>query len=300
MPEEQKRESGVQRFIGFSPEDQKIYTEHFKEIFKEQQDPLISFKKYEREKTEGEAQYVTAILERMPEFIRRFGGNPLNLNMDHVHMLDNGKMDDDYRKKIEGKGACYLARQELMFMIDSGNDLDNACHLVHELIHFNSFQSIEPVPTKGEKVFSSRRVGLEIFSNAKDKMFFEDFNEAVTEELAKRFDKEYFELIPRIADQVKNRNDVRTLLADKDDIQLVRTKESGEIEWRNYAYSKERANLNKLIDQIFETNKDNFKDREDVFKVFAEAALSGNIMPLARLVEETLGKGAFRQLGTKK
>ena len=71
--------------------------------------------------------------------------------------------------------------------------------LVHEMLHFNSFISVETVPndkaddTKAE-MFKKRRIGLRIFIEGRGygKMRpFHDINEAVTEELALRLFKQY-------------------------------------------------------------------------------------------------------------
>lgn len=302
--EELKRESGVQRFVGFTSEEEKNFSEHFRKLFEDQKDPEITFKKYEREKTEEEKLMFAAILEKLPEFIKKYGGNPLSITLDHVHILDIEKMDDKYKEKVKGKGACYLARQELMYVIDYRNDLENAHNLVHELIHFNSFQSIEGKNIGDKKVYNSRRVGLEVFNKVKDVTFFSDMNEAITEELHKRFDREYFESTHGISDEVRERNSIKKYAGEKgEDISMVSLSDggSGETTFRvkYYDYQKERERWNALIDNLFDENKDQFSSREEVFEVFARAAMSGNLLPLARLLKKTYPKtkNLLRKLG---
>jgi len=55
--------------------------------------------------------------------------------------------------------------------------------------------------------------------------------------------------------------------------------------------------LNDLLDKLYQKNQDKFKDREQVFDVFAKSMLSGNLLPVGRLVDRTLGKGTFRKIG---
>jgi hypothetical protein len=55
--------------------------------------------------------------------------------------------------------------------------------------------------------------------------------------------------------------------------------------------------LNTLIDKLFDRNKDKFFDREEVFDVFARAAMTGRMVPLGRLVDTTFGAGTFRLIG---
>lgn len=68
-----------------------------------------------------------------------------------------------------------------------------------------------------------------------------------------------------------------------------------------FVYPKERLQFDELIDKIYEKNREDedFKDREEVFNLFARATMSGRLLTLVRLIEKTFGKGAFRKLGEK-
>jgi len=59
-------------------------------------------------------------------------------------------------------------------------------------------------------------------------------------------------------------------------------------------YYSERMHLNQIINEIYEKNRADFTESEEVFEVFARASFSGRLLPLARLVEKTYGKGSFR------
>ena len=52
-----------------------------------------------------------------------------------------------------------------------------------------------------------------------------------------------------------------------------------------------------MIDKILEKNPDKFQDKEEVFEVFAKGMITGNILPVGRLVERTFGKGTLRKIG---
>jgi hypothetical protein len=52
-----------------------------------------------------------------------------------------------------------------------------------------------------------------------------------------------------------------------------------------------------LLDKLYEKNTDQFSNREEVFNVFAKAMLTGNILPLGRLVDGTFGRGTLRKIG---
>jgi hypothetical protein len=81
-------------------------------------------------------------------------------------------------------------------------------------------------------------------------------------------------------------------------IQTPPDKEGGlwETEVIRYPYPDERDELNRLIAELFEKNRDDFIDSEQVFQLFVHAVLQGRLLPLARLVEKTFGRGSFRRL----
>lgn len=64
-----------------------------------------------------------------------------------------------------------------------------------------------------------------------------------------------------------------------------------------FSYGEERENLNLLMDKIVEKNSGKFKNKEEVLMVFAKGMITGNILPLGRLLDRTFGKGIFRKIG---
>jgi len=52
-----------------------------------------------------------------------------------------------------------------------------------------------------------------------------------------------------------------------------------------------------VISEIYQRNKGEFGSEEEIFKTFAKAVLTGRLMELARLIDNTYGKGSFRKLG---
>lgn len=302
------RESGVSKYVGFNPVDKLSISEYFKENFKNQGREDIFFGKFERGKTEDEKKMIVDILAKMSTFIEKYGGKPLNITPEHIHILDKEKIDEEEKERLEKSktGAVYLATKELIILFDSKDNLKNALHIVHELIHFNSFQSVQLTDAE-EKEFDVRRIGFEIHTKSGD-VLFKDINEAITVELAKRFDAEYFAFMEAISDDVKLRNDIRKNANGKaDDISIItknETNKDGKTKFilEYYTYKEERKKLQEIIDQIYDKNYEEFNSKEEVFAVFAEASLSGKLLKIARLIEKTYGEGSFKRLGeaTKK
>lgn len=59
---------------------------------------------------------------------------------------------------------------------------------------------------------------------------------------------------------------------------------------------EERSALYKLLDKLVEGSKGKYENRDQIFNEFARANFSGNYLPLARIVEDILGKGSFRKI----
>jgi len=140
----------------------------------------------------------------------------------------------------------------------------------------------------------------------------ERVHEAITEELIKRFDKRYFSRLTLTKREYGERELKRSEIPGKrteggdheipaDDLAVARdfkTKNGPPIKLREgYGYSEEREKLNALIREIYVKNSESFSSEEDVFKIFAEAVMTGRLLKVARIIEKTFGKGNFRQLG---
>ncbi|MEK7168067.1 MAG: hypothetical protein AAB791_03650, partial [Patescibacteria group bacterium] len=51
-----------------------------------------------------------------------------------------------------------------------------------------------------------------------------------------------------------------------------------------------------LLDRLVAGSDGKFKHRDEVFDEFARANFSGNYLPLARIVENILGRGMFKKM----
>jgi hypothetical protein len=206
----------------------------------------------------------------------------------------------------------------------------------HEMLHGLAFQSLGLRPYNAEIDFSElgvekddnegggrftlipRRGGFRIIKNeirngkVEEIELFALLDECIISELAYRFDRQYFGMISEIAEstEFKNREEFYKQKAGEEEsrrhdyalVTEVKRYKDGKTSFLEFIakkseYLKERRKLDKLIDELFEKNKDEFKDREEVFDIFARAVMTGRLLPVARLIEKTFGKGSFRELG---
>lgn len=139
--------------------------------------------------------------------------------------------------------------------------------IVHEVIHRNSFNSITLYhnPDSSEDHYAIRRVGVAFLNDRKNKHRNVNvwLNEAITEELTARYTDRYLGF-----------------------------------DWKSNSdtYAQFRHTLIKITERIYEKFPEKYESPEDVFKLFAGAALNGRLLPVARAVEKALGKKSFRSM----
>lgn len=306
-PKLNRRESSVSRVV--KTEDEEMFLQVFKDMFEKQQ----LFDLPEKEKALFFQELVKNINGYMGEFITKYGATPIDVEDKHIHFIDRSKGGESMAKKIDkirasGVRASFMPRGQGVFILEYDEDkkLELATILVHEMLHFNSFFSYEksedfadkrpmdvPICIQTQDVEKNillriRRGGLRVFTKEKD-MYFKYLDEAVIEELAIRFSEKYFPQIHILSKELEKEKQLYHLLSSETQRKPI----------SRYTYSEERENLNDLVDDIYKKNKDSFESREDVFNVFAKAVLTGRLLPPARLMEKTYGKGSFRVLGKR-
>jgi hypothetical protein len=219
-------------------------------------------------------------------------------------------MSDDkikfYEENYRGTSAFYEQNDQdiTVFGWTIKSPLHFADVVVHELVHFLAFNTVQ-VAEGYENNFASHRTGLSVqqktIPTQKNKLYFHDIDEAVTEELVKRF-------YPQLQDISLLENEYKNVMRAREkysnpDVSSVRIKEIEieqvpllEITMKDFAYLETRKKFNNLIRTIYEKRKNDFSSEEDIFKIFARAAMTGEVKDLATLVESTLGTGTFKKI----
>jgi hypothetical protein len=304
------RESGFDRIVGASQEQELDALEAFKEVF----DTNFNIKG-EKPKSPEQTRGIEAISRYMFPFLEKYGVKALNIRPDQIHFMEKRDLPESLRKIYGESNGVYEADNQWIIIFGSDQNLKTvtAKTIAHEMIHFNSFKSL--TYNQDDCSAQSRRIGVQLKSGGF--MHFRKLNEAITEELAIRFAVEYFDKIEYTSDAITSaREAYRPLLESgakittismtggedvSSDVDLLQKLDPNFIESAlsfggETSYLSERANLHQMMEDIFNKNKDQFKNKDEVFAIFLNAALKGRLLPLARILNSTYGKGSFSKL----
>lgn len=313
------RRSGFERVVGPTLEEEQKILGELAELFENKGE----LAKNEVPKTPEQREIVEFLVREVPKFAARYGARPLPIREHHVVFEKAGllkRLADKIRNflMVASMWACYEIGEQKVHCFVSKEDSSSsslyilARNLAHEFLHFHSFQSGLYKKEKPKGIFSVRRVGLGISEkNYGERFYFNDLNEAVTDMLVDRFFKnEGVEIAkPEILIRAEiEQQKAKGLARDAGHEEMAKSAEAIVVKRARpdnfragfyYSVPGEKAKLTELIREIYEKNKSEFKSEEEVFSIFARAAMSGRLLSLARLIEKTFGKGSFRSLGQK-
>ena len=295
-----ERKSGIIRIVGLEKGKEDEALEAAGELFAEKQE----FLKKEREKTPEEKAVIAFLNDHLPKFLEHYGAQPLKISEDKIHIVS-----EKFFQSKKDVDARYSIDDQAVFMKDDPNrsPLWFANRLAHEIIHFHAFQSLVASPEGSALSLQGlRRFGFRVVKRGGEIVYFRHVDEALTEELAKRFGKKFFAKLPALREDLEQLKRLIAIKLKEDPImagqdfaysELVEEKGYLQAALVPYAYPAEREELKELIADLYGENKNKFKSAEEVFELFARTAMTGRLLPAARLIEDTFGKGAFRDLG---
>lgn len=234
-----------------------------------------SVKKYEDieiEKTERDLEIIALATETVKKFASEYGRNDfIDLTIDHIHFLKEGGVEELTEGRLGlGSHATILGEA----LINRRDDLSTAITTFHELWHTLASYNALQVTTEGELTWY--RSGFSVNSRDGQRDMFHYLDEALVGYATKRF----------VDEVLRNRPDFKNLIDEVENQgeKIDSTRED------------ELADLFIYIDFIYERNQDNFENREQLMEMFMKAQVTGNILPVAKLIDNTLAKGYFRKL----
>ncbi|MDE2001452.1 MAG: hypothetical protein KGI60_02710 [Patescibacteria group bacterium] len=315
----EKQKSSIERVVGVPPEEEEKILRSKAEVFDSQS--FNDLKGKEREKTPEEAQIINLANQMTNEVRRRYGLDNFDVPPQNIHMIPEDKWPSG-DKNTRGFYASML--QGVAIQDEHFSKMSMLSIAIHELLHFKSYNALQVVSEEKSGAHQPYRIGFQTFSRDGKEKYFTELNEAITEELSKRImlssRLDLYEN-PLFTDEINKTDkiyekypDVKakngTLLFTSDTLyakaeipadwkqifQYLMGKRSPDITVAKYVYRKQRRMLNSLMDKIWNKHKDEFKDQEAVFDCFVKAYMTGNLLPIGRLIEDTFGKGSLRKI----
>lgn len=193
-----KKESGINRVVGFESNTEEEFLTYFKNRFETNSpDPK------EKEKTPEQLKIINRINHEMQEFLAQYGVKAIEILPDNIHILDRSKFTEEELKKIQEKNKTELGfysatRQSVMIIMDyNASRLSFLQTLIHEIMHLQGFYSFQK--SNGESAnltlekdnqtasMNVRRIGFSVGLKDGKKLLFDKINESMITELAIRF-----------------------------------------------------------------------------------------------------------------
>jgi len=226
----------------------------------------------ELEKTEREIEIIKIATDAVKGMATEYGReNFVELTDDHIHLFPDGGVEELTSGRLAiGSHSTVLGEA----FVDRRDDLATAITTFHELLH--TLASYNAIQVKTDGQLDWYRSGFSILSRDGKTKMFHHLDEALVGHATKRFVNEVLRQRPDFTAEIEQ-------------IEFG----EGEVDSTR---QRELTDFLEYLDVVLERNESEFSDTEEILDLFMKAQVTGNILPVARLIEKTFGKGSFRKL----
>jgi len=263
--------------------------------------------KFEIPKTPEQVRMIEFANKEINELRKKFGLESYDVPIENFHILP---AEVYYKLEPAGEdGFADSTLQGIFLNYDKINDHPLSFGLVcfHELLHLKSNLKIEAYGNHRD----ARQDGLRMKSSLKDTLsgrsheHFRGLDESIVEGQTKKmigkilalpgFEKKKELMESDLFKSLCREVCVETGIPEDDFQEIIKDDEG----WyhKSCGYLSQRKTLEYVIDKILEDNTEVYKSEDEVFDEFLRAEMTGKVLPIARLVEKSFGKGSFRILG---
>jgi hypothetical protein len=227
----------------------------------------------ELDKTSEDIAIIQLAEKAVKEFATALGREEfVDLPIGNIHFLKEGGVEK-FTGGLSQNGSHATVLGHVL--IEKRTDVEMAITTFHELWHALASYNAIQVTTGGK--LDWYRAGFSAKSRDAQHDWFYHLDEALVGIMTKRFVEEVLINDPRFKGMIEEMG--------KKNEHIDTTRE------------REANDMLEYVEYIYEKNKDRFSSPDDVLQLFLRGQVTGNIMPAARIVEKTFGKGAFRELG---
>lgn len=304
------------RIVGDAHEDYKekvreeieeSFFHHNDSLSKEDWEEIIMV---EHAKSEKEIELINFANQETNRLMQEAGVNPYNIPLENFHLIPSEKYQNATSSESHGAATFYY-KQAILFNAERFKDelLLFGVVAFHEVLHLKSHFSVEAEEGDDWIAKSRYREGVSVISSQKAEergevhSHFVGLHEAIVSSQTKK-------TIPAILNQMCLKKEKEWLESEKarkikrriskiknipeDDIYWV-SRDAEDYEGSDYL--GQRRVLNYVCTEIQKQFPDDYETVEDVFNEFLRAQLTGRLIGIGQLVENTFGKGGFRILG---
>jgi hypothetical protein len=260
-------------------------------------------RKFEYPKSEIELALINFANKETSILMQEAGLEPYDIPPENYHLIP----PDIYERFAGETGSRGLASHTKQGVLLNAKYLRNnpvyfGSTVLHETLHLKSHFSVK---LKEKNDVEHYRVGISSFGyRGGEHEHFRGLHEAIIAETQKRLLKKMLEL-PELE---KEKNWLESDEAKAAKKKLAEEKQIAEDDiiwidkndindWQAIEYSEQRAVLAYLCSEIQKEFSEQYKNPDDVYKLFLKAHFTGRLLEIAKLVEKTFGKGSFRMLG---
>lgn len=324
MEEIPKIQSQIKKIVGGSDIEQATAQKIHEETVAEAQ--AASFKN-EREKTELELRMLAHAEKNVNALRAKHGLAPITLPPEKLHTIDSDHLTLGTVTLRTSGGYEVMTQQTIVTDAEeiAKKGVGRFDMIQHESLHAGQHQSLQVRKGTGNIAVDGYRMGVGVKSLRPNETgeypnYLLPLNEAITEENSRRLvintetdDSELgsalaerhrqFKEFKGFCDKHPHNHGYPEALLQDDVIQSKINPENGRPSVMPFAYYDERQAMWKLFDKIHEKNPDAFpgkspeEAREAMFDMVTKASFDGNIMPFGRLMNDTFGRGTFREYG---
>jgi hypothetical protein len=302
MIKNMEKYSSFERVVGKATKDekQKILNKSEENFFSQRIEDLTG---KEREKKPEEIEIINLANQCTNEIRRKYGLKKFDIPAQNIHIIKKEEWPDN------DNDASYVSMLQAIGIKEHPAKFVLMKKVIHEMLHFKSYNAVQVVDGEDGHI-DEYRMGLNVHSRDGKTMYFRNLNEAVTEEMTKMLMGRFIEHPLFIEETMQSRDlarrgrdmrsvknerlfDENTYYAEVEDMGNDRVRINAE----SFTKVQERRILGKLIDKIFEKNKNEFRNKQEIFEMFATSMMTGNIMAIGKLIDKTFTMGTFRKIG---
>jgi hypothetical protein len=289
----------------------KLYEGHLLNLSEQEREEFL---KNELPKTSEEIKFIRMANEETNKIMKKLGVSPYDIPEKNVHMLKNEFFQKFATKESHIPATVKPNLQAVLCNVGEvrKDRLLSAIMIFHEFVHMKSYLAYDTKVEIDEKRNAKKirthtyREGIGVNSpmkkndEGKGRELFWGLNEAITSHEEKiylkkllddpQFSKEKEHLFS--GEVIKSKKLIKEQFGDEEDEICTVDLET------NRFFGVGFKNFRRVLEYVCqEIARDTKRTTEEIHEEFLKSHFTGNILPIARLVEGSFGKGSFLQLG---